>query len=97
MGWYGSYNNSTEVLEETERGARQQNCEILDKKVFKSYGALLYKTLEDKIYIDYFIFKGDSYKPLLWTDGAKRIPKKWIKQVLPFADEFTLKMYEANK
>ena len=97
MGWYGSYSNSTEVLEETKRGARQQNYKILDEKICSSYGALLYKTSEDKIYIDYFIFKDESYKPLLWTDGAKRIPKKWIKQALPFADEFTLKIYEANK
>lgn len=87
MGWYGDYNNSIEVMEETERGARQQNYQILDKKLCQSYGALLYKTPDNKIHIDYFIFKGTKYKPLSWVDGfstsRKRIPLSWIKQVLP--------------
>lgn len=98
MGWYGDYNNSSEVMDETERGAKQQNCEVLDKKICSSYGALLYKAPDKRILIDYFIFNKGKYKPLCWVDGyglyAKRIPQKWIKQALPYANEYLRQLYK---
>lgn len=92
MGWFGDYNNTQEVLNETINA----NYKVLDKEARKDWGGLLYQPKSGKILIDYFIFRDGMYKPLSWLDGIRRIPKSWIKQTLPFADEWELGRYKEH-
>ena len=94
MGWTGNYTNTTEVIKEVKMYL-PKGTTILGEIARKSYGAILYETLNRAKYIRYFIFKNNMYKPLLWAENIPHIPKQWIKQILPFATKFELEEYEA--
>lgn len=79
MGWFGDYENSQEVFEELEWDLKEYT--ILNTKVKKTYGAVLFTNKQGKTQIYYYIFRDKQYKPLPYEDAGNRIPKKWIKQV----------------
>lgn len=84
MGWYGDYESSEEVYNELiEDIKREWQGEIIDGKLKKTYGAVLYRVGGDKVKIYYYIYNKSTqmYKPLEYIEGGNRIPKKWIKQV----------------
>ena len=97
MGCFGGYENSQQVLDEWIKDYNCSGCTCLDQKLTKSYGALLVSDNQtNEKFIAYFIFRKDYYKPLPWCDymHIKRIPKKWISQVVPFLRGGEKQIYE---
>lgn len=82
MGWYGTYSDNFEVASE-RKNDRDFNSrhELLDEKIMKSYGLLLYKNREtSEIFVDHWIFRGEDYKPLgsSLIECYKKLPKNWL-------------------
>ncbi|HBL8376150.1 TPA: hypothetical protein LTU46_002666 [Enterococcus faecium] len=82
MGWYGDYSSANEVIEE-KKGYAKNGLEIVDTKVTKTYGIILFKDAEGTYDIDSFIFRDEMYKPIYFLNDSpayfKKIPKKWLK------------------
>lgn len=84
MGWYGDYESSEEVYNELiEDIKREWQGEIIEGKLKKTYGVVLYRVGGNKTKIYYYIYnkRTQMYKPVEYIEGCNRIPKKWIKQV----------------
>lgn len=58
---------------------RQNGLEIVDTKVTKTYGIILFKDAEGTYDIDSFIFRDEMYKPIYFLNDSpayfKKIPK----------------------
>lgn len=98
MGWFGDYSSTEEVIEEKKRLVKKEAV-IIETKNSKNYGAILYTVLNDNgeiktAEIDFFIFADTMYKPISWANRPDAIPKKWINQVLPFAEDYEKEMYK---
>ena len=85
MGWNGDYSSNLAVADEFRNDYEfNKRYELIDEKILKTYGLILYKNRETSEHIvDYWIFKDDMYKTISRSsniiDCYTKVPKKWIK------------------